>query len=131
AHGLDDPPATPRADMTPAGFCAIVLSAHATGIIEPAERGRFHQYVSYDQRDAPKEANTSSCLLFGAEQSVAQQQSKQIQRSSYSTLVATTGTTLRTYRLALAATAEYTQQYGGGPVAGALSALTTTHNADH
>ena len=60
---------------------------------------------------------------------MAQQQSKQIQRSSYSTLVAPTGTTLRTYRLALAATAEYTQQYGGGTVAGALGALTTTINA--
>jgi len=128
-QGLDDPTATTRFDMTPAGFHAIVLSTHATVIIEPAERGRFHQYVSYDQRDAPKEANTSSCLLFGAEQSVAQQQSKQIQRSSYSTLVAPTGTTLRTYRLALAATAEYTQQYGGGTVAGALGALTTTTNA--
>jgi hypothetical protein len=128
-QGLDDPTATTRFDVTPAGFHAIVLSARATVIIEPAAQGRSRQYVSYDQRDAPKEANTSSCLLFGAEQSAAQQQSKQIQRSSYSTLVATTGTTLRTYRLALAATAEYAQQYGGGTVAGALSALTTTLNA--
>ncbi|MDX6499847.1 MAG: hypothetical protein QOG23_3107 [Blastocatellia bacterium] len=128
-QGLDDPTATTRFDVTPAGFHAIVLSASGTVMIEPAARGRSRQYVSYDQRDAPKEANTSSCLLFGAEQSVVQQQSKQIQRSSYSTLVATTGTTLRTYRLALAATAEYTQQYGGGTVAGALGALTTTINA--
>jgi hypothetical protein len=127
-QGLDDPTATTRFDVTPAGFHAIVLSASGTVMIEPAARGRSRQYVSYDQRDAPKEANTSSCLLFGAEQSVVQQQSKQIQRSSYSTLVATTGTTLRTYRLALAATAEYTQQYGG-TVAGALGALTTTINA--
>jgi hypothetical protein len=43
-------------------------------------------------------------------------------------VLATTGATLRTYRLALAATAEYTQTYGGGTVAGALSALTTTVN---
>src|SRR5438105_476752 len=128
-QGLDDPTATTRFDVTPAGFHAIVLSARGTVIIEPATRGQSQQYVSYDQRDAPKEGNTSSCLLFGAEQSVAQQQNKQIQRSSYSTLGATTGTTLRTYRLALAATAEYTQQYGGGTVSGALGSLTTTINA--
>ena len=128
-QGLDDPTATTRFDVTPAGFHAVVLSVSGTVIIEPAARGRSRQYVSYDQRDAPKDGNTSSCLLLGAEQSLAQQQSKQIQRSSYSTLGATTGTTLRTYRLALAATAEYTQQYGGGTVAGALGSLTTTINA--
>ena len=128
-QGLDDPTATTRFDVTPSGFHAIVLAAPGTVIIEPAARGESRQYVSYDQRDAPKEGNTSSCLLFGAEQSLAQPQNKQIQRTSYSTLVATTGTTLRTYRLALAATAEYTQQYGGGTVAGALGALTTTINA--
>jgi len=128
-QGLDDPTATTRFDVTPAGFHAIVLSAHGTVIIEPAARGRSRQYVSYDQRDAPKDGNTSSCLLLGAEQSLAQQQSKQIERNGYWTLYGTTGTTLRTYRLALAATAEYTQQYGGGTVAGALGALTTTINA--
>jgi hypothetical protein len=128
-RGLDDPTATTRFDVTPAGFHAIVLSAHGTVIIEPAARGRSRQYVSYDQRDAPKDGNTSSCLLPGDEQSLAHQQSKQIERNGYSTLDGTTGTTLRTYRLALAATAEYTQQYGGGTVAGALGALTTTINA--
>src|SRR5439155_23856916 len=92
-QGLDDPTATTRFDVTPAGFHAIVLSAHGTVIIEPAARGRSRQYVSYDQRDAPKDGNTSSCLLFGAEQSLAQPQNKQIQRTSYSTLVATTGNT--------------------------------------
>src|SRR4029077_18889165 len=38
------------------------------------------------------------------------------------------GTTLRTYRLAAAATAEYTAAYGGGTVAGGPSAITTTVN---
>src|SRR5205823_5845606 len=113
--------------VTPAGFHAIVLSAHGTVMIEPAARGRSRQYVSYDQRDAPKDGNTSSCLLLGAEQSLAQPESKQIPRNG--TAVGATATTLRTYRLALAATAEYTQQYGGGTVAGALGALTTTINA--
>jgi hypothetical protein len=128
-QGLDDPTATTRFDVTPAGFHAIVLSGHGTVIIEPAAHDRSGRYVSYDQRTAPKDGNTSSCLLFGAEQSLVQPESKQIQRSGYSPLVAMTGTTLRTYRLALAATAEFTQTYGGGTVDGALSAMSTTINA--
>jgi len=38
------------------------------------------------------------------------------------------GTTLSSYRLAAAATAEYTQAYGGGTIGGALTSITTTVN---
>jgi len=128
-RGLDDPTAITRFDVTPAGFHAIVLSGRGTVIIEPDASGRSGTYVSYDQSDAPQEANTSSCLLFGAEQSLAQPQRKQLSDRGDATLIASTGATLRTYRLALAATAEYTLTYGGGTVTGAMSALTTTINA--
>ena len=56
-------------------------------------------------------------------------QSRQLPRKGDANLVLLTGTTLRTYRLALAATAEFTQTYGGGTVSGALSAMTTLINA--
>ena len=128
-RGLDDPTAVTRFDMTPAGFHAIVLSTKGTVIIEPAARGRGGQYVSYDQQDAPKDSVSSSCLVYGDEQSLAQPLSKQLSNSGKTTSDATTDATLRTYRLALAATAEYTQTYGGGTVEGALSAMVTTLNA--
>ena len=128
-RGLDDPTAITRFDVTPAGFHAVVLSAGGTVFIEPAGRGQAGEYLSYDQRDAPKDAGSSGCVVFGAEQSSAGLQSKQLARRSYANLNASVGTTLRTYRLALAATAEFTQVYGGGTVAGALSAMTTTINA--
>jgi uncharacterized protein (TIGR03437 family) len=128
-QGLDDPTATTRFDVTPAGFHAIVLSTEGTVIIEPAARGRAGQYVSYDQRDARKDEGSFNCLLSGVEKSLAQSESKQPSRNGYANLDATIGAPLRTYRLALAATAEYTQTYGGGTVAGALSAMTTTINA--
>jgi len=123
-QGLDDPTATARFDLTPAGFHAIVLSAQGTVIIEPARGERAGQYVSYDQRDAPKNSGPFHCLLSNARHSSSQP----LQHSFSATLPAATGATLRTYRLALAATAEYAQTYGGGTVAGALSALTTTVN---
>jgi reprolysin-like metallo-peptidase family M12B len=128
-QGLDDPTATTRFDVTPAGFHAIVLSAHRTVIVEPAAHGQSGQYLSYDPRNAPAEANSFSCITSGVNQSLAQSQSTQFWRNSAVNLGVATGTTLRTYRLALAATAEYTQQYGGGTVAGALGTMTTLINA--
>jgi uncharacterized protein (TIGR03437 family) len=124
-QGLDDPTATTRFDVTPAGFHAIVLSASGTVIIEPdkgARGGRGGQYVSYDQRDALRNAGPSHCL------SNAKQSSSELLPHSFSATLPPTGATLRTYRLAVATTAEYTQTYGGGTVAGALNALTTTVN---
>jgi hypothetical protein len=127
-QGLDDPTATTRFDVTPAGFHAIVLSARGTVIIEPARGGRAGQYVSYDQRDAIRNRGSGHCLLSNARQSLSQPQNQPLLHRLHATLPATTGATLRTYRLALAATGEYAQTYGGGTVAGALSAITTTIN---
>jgi len=136
-RGLDDPTATTRFDLTPQGFHAIVLSARGTVIIEPAPHespNRNRQYVSYDisqkQRDDPQEAGSLSCLVLGAEQARETNVApgKQLSRKGLATPLAS-GATLRTYRLALAATAEFTQTYGGGTVGGALSAMTTLINA--
>ncbi len=129
-HGVDDPTSTTRLDMTPAGFHAIVLSTRGTVIIEPAPHASRGQYVSYDisqkQRNPP--AGSFSCMVLGAEQA-AQFPGKQLARSGNASFGVTSGATLRTYRLALAATAEFTQTYGGGTVSGALSAITTMTNA--
>jgi uncharacterized protein (TIGR03437 family) len=133
-RGLDDPTATTRFDLTPAGFHAIVLSSKGTVIIEPGPhtgRDRDRQYISYDisqrQRDAAQETGAFSCLLLGAEQAAVH--SKQLPRNGNASVGLASGATLRTYRLALAATAEFTQTYGGGTVGGALSAITTMTNA--
>jgi hypothetical protein len=127
-RGLDDPTAITRFDVTPAGFHAIVLSTRGTVIIEPDVGRQAGKYVSYDHRAAKQDAGASSCLVFGAEQALTQPQSKLSTESGNTPLGVTFGGTLRTYRLALAATAEFTQVYGGGTVAGALSAITTTIN---
>jgi hypothetical protein len=124
-RGLDDEAATARFDVTPAGFHAIVLTRAGTVIIEPLSHASPRQYISYDRRDAPDQSGSISCVVLGAEQ--AQVQSKQLPRKGPAALAS--GATLHTYRLALAATAEFTQTYGGGTVSGALSAMTTMINA--
>lgn len=127
-RGLDDPTATTRFDVTPAGFHAIVLSHRGTILIEPAADGPAGKYVSYNQNDDAQDGTSSSCVVLGAETALAHPKSKPLQRSSSANSNTATGSTLRTYRLALAATAEFTQTYGGGTVAGALSTLTTMVN---
>jgi uncharacterized protein (TIGR03437 family) len=126
-RGLDDPTTTTRFDMTRSGFHAIVLSSKGTVIVEPASHGRPGQYVTYDPSQTQKETGSFSCVLLGAEQALAQ--SKQLPRAGDLNLGVSSGSTLHTYRLALAATAEFTQTYGGGTVDGALSAMTTMINA--
>ncbi len=124
-RGLDDPTATTRLDVTPDGFHAIVLSSSGTVIIEPAPDMDRGQYVAYDQRDAPQKSDAFSCVVLGAEE--AQVVSKQLSRDRQANLF--DSATLRTYRLALAATAEFTQKYGGETIGGSLSVMTTLVNA--
>jgi Metallo-peptidase family M12B Reprolysin-like len=127
-RGVDDPTAMTRFDVTPEGFHAIVISADGTVIIEPNAQRQARNYISYYQRDAAKGSNSSSCVLFGADQAAGQAPSRQLGRSSFANLSTSSGSTLRNYRTAVAATAEFTQVFGGGTVAGALSAITTLVN---
>lgn len=127
-RGLDDPTATARFDVTPAGFHAIVLSGGGTVVIEPDARRTAGGYISYNKRDVPEDAGSFHCLSSEDGQALPQTLSRRLARGSYTNLNTATGTQLRTYRLALAATAEFTQTYGGGTVSGALSAMTTLLN---
>ena len=75
--------------------------------------------ITYYKRDAVQ-LGARLCLVGGADVG-------RVARVT-NTLPIGQGTTLRTYRLALAATGEYTQAVGGGTVGGALAAMATTMN---
>ena len=123
-QGVDDPTATTRFDWTPQGLHAIILSTHGTILIEPEQPRQNVDYISYFQGDAPPVS--MECEVDSTTQEGAAAMRKLDAFRIHS--AALSGTGLRTYRLALAATAEYTQQYGGGTVAGGLAAITTTIN---
>ena len=91
--GLDDSSTTARFAVTPAGFHGIVLSNRGTVIVEPVAHGSAGEYVSYEPRDAPKEAGQFSCLLS---------KDAQTHNAVSANLGSLAGTKLRTYRLALA-----------------------------
>ncbi len=118
-QGIDDPHATVRLDMTPRGFHAQILSPNGAVYIDPYSKGKTDLYSSYYKRDYKAKAKSFSCQLHDVGAPVAG-----LRASASSLLV---GETLRTYRLAVAATAEYTAFHGGTVLAG-QSAIVTAVN---
>jgi len=122
-RGIDDPAATARFDWTPQGFHAQVLSPNGAVYVDPYEDGNVTLYVSYLKRDFAAPGKVHRCWLATRGRTGRR---PHFQRPTFAA-DAVSGTTLRTYRLAVAATGEYTQ-YHGGTVAQAMSAIVTTVN---
>ena len=118
-RGIDDPAATVRFDLTPAGFHAQILSPRGAVYIEPYLRGNTNLHAVYARRDLRPSAPDFQCRTDGTTTAMALS-------SSAEPLVMVSGN-LRTYRLACAATAEYTR-YFGGTVSGGLAAIVTAIN---
>ncbi|MGI4869544.1 MAG: reprolysin-like metallopeptidase [Janthinobacterium lividum] len=122
--GMDDPTASVRLDLTPRGFHAQVLSATTgTFFLDPTTRANLTHYLSFWRRDMQGphfrcDTKSTSAKNTGAVKSAAAGR-KTAQRAI--------APTLRTYRLAVAATAEYTA-FQGGTVALAQAAIVTTVN---
>jgi hypothetical protein len=118
---LDGSAVTTRFDWTPQGFHAILLTQRGTVLIEPD--GPDQTYIAYFQGDLP--AGSMECDV---DTSPADDPLVAVKHVGETANLVSSGSALRTYRLAVAATAEYTQAYGGGTVAGGLAAVTTTVN---
>jgi len=116
-RGVADPAATVRFDLTPAGFHAQILSPRGAVYIEPYLRGNTNLHVAFYRRDYRPAAPDFECLTSG---SVAAAPAAAVP-------LAVSGSNLRTYRLACAATAEYTAYFGGTVPAG-LAAMVTAIN---
>ncbi len=125
AQGVDDPGATARLDLTPRGFRAIVLSSRGQFFIDPYWSDDDAVYISYFKRNFASGEKPFHCDAKGRRFNP-----KEVSQRAPSAPQAT-GASLRTYRLALAATAEYTAAVSGanpGTVPQALAAMITTVN---
>ncbi len=119
-QGLDDPAATARLDWTPDGFHAMVLSGSGTFFVDPHAKGDRAHYVSYYKKDYRRRvAPEFRCEVTGETLSVYDEKPVGSVRAP--------GGTLQRYRLALAATGEYTA-FHGGTVNAAMSAIATSVN---
>jgi phosphohistidine phosphatase SixA len=115
-QGIDDPTASVRLDLSPSGLHAQIISGSGTIIIDPF--GAENQYASFNKRANRATSRPFECLVQGRPNALAVAAAGRAPRS---------GQHLRTYRLALACTGEYTARFGG-TTAGALAAINTTVN---
>jgi hypothetical protein len=115
AQGIDDPAATSRFDWLPTGFHAIILAPSGTVLIDPYAEGNTTDYITYWKKDAANSAEPFECGFINPEL-------PPLLGGDIHAPTISSGTILRTYRLALAATNEYTVAAGNNTVAGALAA---------
>lgn len=121
-QGLDDPTATGRLDWTPAGFRGSILSSKGRFFIDPYWQNSDAGSIAYYTSQAGGSKNFR-CGVRGSSQRTV--------RAYRANSARPTGATLRIYRLALAATGEYTAAVSGatpGTVGQALAAMVTTIN---
>ena len=121
AYEINDPSIKAKLDLTPHGFHAMILrNGHSTIFIDPYLKSNNSQYISYAKEDFI--TDKSMKCEFSGKIDIAKMKIKQANNAkSFGTCE------LRTYRLALAATGEYTS-YHGGTLALAQAAQVTTMN---
>jgi len=117
-QGIDEPADTVRFDSIPSGFHAQILSPNGAVYIDPCVRGNTNLYASYYKRDYRRAQSDFTC--FAADEPT-------VTKKSLVKSLSLGDNSLRTFRLACAATGEYTQFYGG-TVAGGLAAIASAIN---
>ena len=107
-----------RIDDSPHGIAAMIRSPQGVTMLQPVQPGQGSRYIVFRRSDVGRSAQPFQCHVSGdAAQSDIVPQAPQT----------TIGATIRTYRLALAATGEYTQFFGG-TVADGLAAIVQAVN---
>lgn len=127
-RGIDDPTAWLRFDLTPRGFHAFVTSGEETFAIHPANLEDNTRYVVYRSEDDLTKAEDFLCQVMEPEGRSRRTLSTRVVGGASATSAQITGPTLRTYRIAIATTQEYTNSFGGGTVGGTLSTISTWLN---
>ena len=118
-RGIDDPAAVLRFSWSPEGFSAMVLGSDGAWYIDVYSKEDRAHYRVFHRRDAGNERGSFHCSLdeylaqkqIGTDSAAAAQTDPGGEPPRAAAL--TNGGTLRTYRLAIATTGEYTQTFGG------------------
>ena len=120
AYGIDDPTASARLGVNTNGFHATILSPKGTFQIDPYQLNDRGNYITYFKKDVGLERQFH-CLL---DEQVSKTES--MSESFFAAPEFSHGTQIRVYRLAIAATGEYTAVFGGQTAA--LAQVATTAN---
>ena len=109
AQDIDNPRSTARISMSPSGFRAIIFAGYRTVLVDPYAQDDSSNYISYDKAMLTNDGNFS-CLVSGETLNFGTERNDFFDFNSSPNPVSN-GSTLRVYRLALAATAEYTNVF--------------------
>lgn len=118
--GIDDKHATLRMDITQKGFHGMILSPAGDVFIEPYSHNTTEYYISYYKKDNP-DTEPLHCTV------IDERTADEIKKANASSPAKSIAGTLSTYRLAVAATGEYTKHFGG-TVADGMAGITTSVN---
>jgi len=147
-QGVENPSHVVRFDLTPQGFHAMILNSGSTVYIDPYTIGDITKCISYTKASFYKTTDKEhgGCLVENSDLSsliedLSPTQTKPVkpikpsnpneilqmgmQLGMQKIMGVANGSTLRTYRLALACTGEYAS-FHGGTVAGVLAAMNTS-----
>lgn len=121
-QGIDDPTMTARFNQTPDGFHAVVIAPERMFYIDPfpLRDADTETHITYFKEDLPPDEKQLRCLVGADAEGPAI-----LNRRAAHAAPASNGEVLRTYRLAVAATGEYTK-FHGGTVPGAFKAIYNT-----
>ncbi|MBL7777539.1 MAG: T9SS type A sorting domain-containing protein [Chitinophagales bacterium] len=128
-YGVDDKSTTLRFDITPHGFHAMIISVHGMCFIDPYCKGNTTSYIVYEKKDFIT-SKIMSCDAHGPNELqnfILDNQLFLNGQANKQHKIIIGDCQKRTYRIAIAATGEYTA-FHGGTVALAQAAQVTTMN---
>jgi hypothetical protein len=119
--GIDDPYATVRLDLTPLGFHAMIMTASDMIFIDPYAKGDTYNYISYYKKDYKPLDKKFSCKVIDDKKTNYQPQLNNFSFAEGQ---------LRTYRVAIGATGEYTAYFGGTVTQGLAAIVVSLNRVD-
>ncbi len=122
AVGKNDKSITGRFDITPKGFSGIVSTLGETYYFDPVQSDITQQHYQSYARSAYIEDNNSSTFTCGVKHDSSQP--SKLREAPVISAAKISGSKLHTYRLAMAATGEYTAFHGGTVNAGQAAIVT-------
>lgn len=116
-----------RIDYTPNGFHAMLDTEQGTVFIDPRQNNGDRVYISYYKKNYQPVERIIEPRNCAVNKTFLKEQPSFHKKSLASITANRSGDQLRTYRLAVAATGEYTN-FHGGTVAAGMAAIVTTIN---
>lgn len=124
--GVTDPSRHGRIDFTCRGFSAMVLGGDGAYFIDPATNGTSSIHTSYFRRDLSQQPGGWACQFNSLDEALNGDWHEDVTKDTGPAFLSS-GPTLRTYRLALNATAEYTTARGGTQALAEASMVTSVN----